>query len=388
MLRLVLLLLVTILNIEIVASQPFYSRTQWETYFTERGSSLEPIEGVWSLSRASKGYNSSNELIFSNNDFQHVQDVAIYRKGNDFILYELNNDIYEQIKFNSTANSEIFILEIFYSKGLLNTVKSTAILSSNVLLEYSYKEPTNESRYRAKQNNAFWPSGYYTVYNIKLLKVFPSSISSERVIKSSGTGFAISSNGVIATNYHVINDKKSIKVRGVNSDFGKSYNAKVILSDRNNDLALIQIDDNNFTSLDIIPYKISMELSEVGENIFVLGYPLRATMGDEIKLTNGIISSRSGFQGDITTYQISAPVQPGNSGGPLFNSKGNLIGIINSKHTRAENASYAIKINYLTSLINLLPNPPNIEKGNALTGKTLSQQVEILKKFVFIIETE
>ena len=64
--------------------------------------------------------------------------------------------------------------------------------------------------------------------------------------------------------------------------------------------------------------------SEVGEEVFVLGYPLTATMGDEIKLTTGVISSKSGFQGDISQYQISAPVQPGNSGGPLFDSKGNI----------------------------------------------------------------
>ena len=111
-------------------------------------------------------------------------------------------------------------------------------------------------------------------------------------------------------------------------------------------------------------------------------------MGDEIKLTNGIISSRTGFQGDITSYQISAPVQPGNSGGPVFDSQGNIIGIINAKHLGAENASYAVKASYLTNLIVLLPRPPILQTVNSLTGKTLTQQVELAKKFVYIIETE
>ena len=205
---------------------------------------------------------------------------------------------------------------------------------------------------------------------------------------SSGTGFGISSNGIIVTNYHVIDGAKSIKVRGVNSDFNKTYNAKVLVSDKNNDLALIQIDDYGFTSLGTVPYTIKTGLVGVGENIFVLGYPLRATMGDEIKLTNGIVSSRTGFQGDITSYQISAPVQPGNSGGPLFDSQGNLIGIINAKHGGAENASYAVKTSYLTNLIDLLPSPPKLQTVNSLSGKTLTQQVELGKKFVYIIETE
>lgn len=206
--------------------------------------------------------------------------------------------------------------------------------------------------------------------------------------KSSGTGFGISSNGIIVTNYHVIDKAVSIKVRGVNSNFNKIYKARVIVSDKNNDLALIQIDDYNFTTLGTIPYTIKTGLSGVGENIFVMGYPLRATMGDEIKLTNGIVSSKSGFQGDINSYQISAPVQPGNSGGPLFDSQGNLIGIINAKHVGAENASYAIKASYLTNLIDLLPTSPKLQTINSLKIKTLIQQVALVKNFVYIIETE
>lgn len=225
------------------------------------------------------------------------------------------------------------------------------------------------------------------------LKLYPTV--NDNVVQSdnpsklaSGTGFGISSNGIIITNYHVINSAKIIKVRGINSDFNKTYKAKVLVTDKNNDLAIIQIDDFGFTSLGTIPYTIKTGLADVGENIFVLGYPLRSTMGNEIKLTNGIISSRTGFQGDITSYQISAPVQPGNSGGPLFDNQGNLIGIINAKHGGAENASYAVKTSYLTNLIELLTSPPRLQTVNSLTGKTLTKQVELAKKFVYIIETE
>ena len=225
------------------------------------------------------------------------------------------------------------------------------------------------------------------------IKLYPTSndnisISGASNSISSGTGIAISSSGIIATNYHVIDGAKTINIRGINSDFNKTYKAKVLLSDKNNDLALLQIDDYGFNSLGSIPFTIKTGLSGVGENIFVLGYPLRATMGDEIKLTNGIISSKTGFQGDITSYQISAPVQPGNSGGPLFDNQGNLIGVINAKHIGAENASYAVKTSYLTNLIDLLPSPPKLQTVNSLTGKTLTQQVELVKKFVYIIETE
>ncbi len=124
----------------------------------------------------------------------------------------------------------------------------------------------------------------------------------------------------------------------------------------------------------------------MGENIFVLGFPLRASMGDEIKLTNGIISSKTGFQGDITSYQISAAIQPGNSGGPLFNQEGGLIGIIKAKHRTAENVSYAIKVSYLKKLIDLLPVAPEFNDKNSISGLSLSEQVKILNRYVYVIE--
>ncbi|RNI26907.1 S1C family serine protease [Rufibacter latericius] len=221
------------------------------------------------------------------------------------------------------------------------------------------------------------------------LKLFPSA--SDNVIVSSntpgsGTGFALSSNGLIATNSHVINGASKIKVRGIKGDFVKTYNARVVVEDKNNDLAIIKIEDPSFSSLGEVPYKINPRTTDVGNSIFVLGYPLRATMGDEIKLTNGIVSSKSGFQGDITSYQISAPIQPGNSGGPLFDLNGNVVGVINAKHTGAENASYAVKSSYLLNLIDLMPTPPALSSSSLLTGKSLADQVKIVKEFSYIIE--
>lgn len=222
------------------------------------------------------------------------------------------------------------------------------------------------------------------------IKLYPATTSSANSgsFSASGTGFALTNNGYIVTNYHVIDEASSIVVKGVNGDFSTSYNARVIVSDKNNDLAIIQIDDDAFTSITNIPYIMKSTTSDVGESVFVLGFPLRATMGDEIKLTDGIISAKTGFQGDITSYQISAPVQPGNSGGPLFDKSGNLIGVVNAKHTGAENASYAIKISYLKNLIDLLPTTPILNSKNTLANMTLSEQVKHLSKIVYIIEVK
>ena len=109
-------------------------------------------------------------------------------------------------------------------------------------------------------------------------------------------------------------------------------------------------------------------------------------MGEEIKLTNGIISAKTGFDGDVSQYQISAPVQPGNSGGPLLDYQGNVIGVICAKHQGTENVTYAIKTSQVKSLIESVSDLSILNTTNQISGKTLKDQVKIANKFVYIIK--
>jgi S1-C subfamily serine protease len=239
-------------------------------------------------------------------------------------------------------------------------------------------------------------NGFFTVTGPDKLKdvyvkMFPAANYNNRnvspnVVMSSGSGFAISSNGYIITNHHVVDGATNISVRGINGNFEKKYSAKVIVDDTNNDLCIIKIEDSKFTTLGVIPYVISSKSSDVGSSVFVLGYPLRAKMGEEVKVTNGIISSKSGYQGDVSSYQISVPIQPGNSGGPLFNYSGNLIGVVNAKLVGAENATYAIKSQNILNLIDLLITPPQLQTNNMIIGLSLPEQIKKIKKFTYIIE--
>lgn len=297
-------------------------------------------------------------------------EIGIIKTEDGFTLIYLNggdNSIWKEgdVKayLTKTANPNLFKVKWYLGNKDVN--ENLYITFDNAMMKVVWTDGNSEQLY---------------------IKLFPLSNSGVSNVTSSGTGFALSSDGLIVTNYHVIDGATTITVKGVNGNFSISYKAKVVVSDKNNDLALIQIDDNSFTNISKIPYTIKSSSSDVGENVFVLGYPLRASMGDEIKLTNGIISSKTGFQGDITSYQISAPVQPGNSGGPLFDKSGNLIGVINAKHTGAENVSYAIKVSYLKNVIDLLPTTPTLSNTNTLTNLSLSDQVKQLNKFVYIIE--
>lgn len=223
------------------------------------------------------------------------------------------------------------------------------------------------------------------------IKLYPTTDSnfgaggSNNGSKWSGTGFAIGHNCIV-TNHHVIDGAKTIKIKGVKGNFDIQYQAEVIASDRNNDLTLLKITDAQFAGFANIPYAAKIALSDVGEDIFVLGYPLTSTMGEEIKLTTGVISSRSGFQGDITSYQISAPVQPGNSGAPLFDNKGNLIGIVSAKHTQAENAGYAVKTSYLKILIENAAGNITLPSNNQISNLPLTEKIKKVDDYIVLIE--
>lgn len=206
--------------------------------------------------------------------------------------------------------------------------------------------------------------------------------------KGNGTGFFISTNGYLATNYHVISDASEIEIEFLRKGQKQNYKAKVIQSDKQNDLAILKVDDNSFLPFSIIPFNFQTSLIDVGSNVFTLGYPLALTvMGTEIKFTDGKISSRTGFKDDISTYQTTVPIQPGNSGGPLFDFDGNLIGINLAKINAnvADNVSYAIKSNYLKNLIDVLPITLNLPSDNSIMNNSLTEKIKILSDYVVLI---
>lgn len=393
----ILLLILNLSTHSKIISQPFNTQTKWEQYFNENSSSLDPIEGIWTVNFTLKIYFNDSLQQKTN---QNTAKWAIVKKEKKFLACSLDGESKSSIvSFTESTGNGLYIYEKI---DQVNKIKysANAFLTNRTILEYGYEVTYDDKRKSfieiiKKQDKKIdsstlekYLAAVKIIEEFKWVKLLPIKSGSVRNLKSSGTGFGISSNGIIVTNFHIVEEAGLIKIRGINSDFSKSYTAKILTSDKKNDLTLLQIVDSSFTTLGTIPFIIQNNITAVGENVFVLGYPLRTTMGDEIKLTNGIISSKSGFKGDITSYQISAPVQPGNSGGPLFDNQGNLIGIINAKHSNAENVSYAIKSNYLISLVQSLSKPPKLQTINTLLKKSLPMQVEIVKKFVYIVEVE
>ncbi len=254
-------------------------------------------------------------------------------------------------------------------------------------------------------NFGFGVSGEETKVTCKYLNIrYPcpsgSSNSPETNVSKceeggSGTGFAINNKGYIATNFHVIGDMKTgkvcddIKIRGVNGDYTKTYTAIVVAEDPDNDLAILKIEEMIYD----IPYSIGNDIVDVAEKVYSYGYPLSFVLGNELKYSSGEINGKTGFDGDLRYLQHTATIQPGNSGGPLFNENGDIIAINTLGTSLAmddflgidtENMFWSIKSSYLLSMMRTLN--LDFKRYSDLEGISQTLQYKQIKNFVYLIE--
>ena len=171
-----------------------------------------------------------------------------------------------------------------------------------------------------------------------------------------GSGFAITANGYIVTNCHVVEDSSKITlVRD-----GLEYPATIVAADESNDIAILKISSSTIP----LPL-ITSRKTKIGNAVYSMGFPNVQLQGLSPKFTSGLISSLTGLRDDPKHFQISVPIQPGNSGGALVDNRGNVIGVvtaklsqkaaINTTGTIAENVNYALKSSYVLILLESLP---------------------------------
>lgn len=174
---------------------------------------------------------------------------------------------------------------------------------------------------------------------------------------STGSGFFVTEDGYFVTNYHVVEGAESVVLLDVNL---KSHDAKLVRVDKANDIAILKV-KGKFKAIPVI----SSRSAKRGQDVVTVGYPHAGIQGVEPKVTGGIINSLSGIRNDARTFQISVPLQSGNSGGPLVTMEGNVIGVVAMKLSALtmlketgdlpQNVNYAIKSNYLSEVLLGIP---------------------------------
>jgi len=210
---------------------------------------------------------------------------------------------------------------------------------------------------------------------------------------ATGTGFMFSSSDYVITSYHVVHGSKSISVRLTN---GERIDASIAVKDTNNDIAILKLSKSPTSRQNIITLGDSTSV-KTGDRVFTYGFPLVDLLGhQEPRYSEGFINSLSGMSNDPRFFQVSIPIQPGNSGGPVFNEKGELIGIatssIDSVQTQKvfgatpHNVNFAIKSSYINSLLPNLPDTFIKQRGIVPVPIEQSSFKERVKNDIVLVE--
>lgn len=200
--------------------------------------------------------------------------------------------------------------------------------------------------------------------------------------KSSGTAFLIDGKGYLATNAHIIKNSNTVVVL---NNKGEEYNAKIAFIDNAKDLAILKITDNEYKPVPL-PYAISKSSTDIAEPIYTFGYPR-----NEIVYGEGYLSAKTGFNGDTLSCQIDVPANPGNSGGPVFNENGEVIGILSTRQLETEGAVFAIQSKYIYKALEELKKNeeyadikmPSVSNVRKMERKVQARKV---KDFIFMVK--
>ena len=302
---------------------------------------------------------------------------ALSKDIDDKLKNELNNEYARLRRLSENLNRNGVSQSIIHEFNSIYNDINSHIVSYNNRVEQRKREYEREQRRIAEEQ-----------------KRIAEEQERQRIIAESqpkvwsGTGFALN-NGYLVTNWHVADEAQTIHVYGVRGDFKKKYIAEVVARDKINDLAILKISGNGFPGFGTVPYIVKTSTAEVAEDVWVLGFPLTMIMGDEIKYTDGRISALSGIDGDVSLYQISAPIQNGNSGGPVFDDSGNVIGIACAgiDNRLAQNANYAVKSSYLKNLVDAMQFTNVLPTASQMANYPRRQdKVKAVRNFVFYIE--
>jgi serine protease Do len=201
---------------------------------------------------------------------------------------------------------------------------------------------------------------------------------------SGGTGFLVDAKGYLVTNAHVVDNATHVAVQNAS---GKDLKAEIVYKDISRDIAILKITDKRFKSPSAIPYAIKKSAGDIAEPIFSLGYPR-----NDIVYGEGYLAAKTGYQGDTMAVQISIAANSGNSGSPIINRKGEIIGVLNARQSTAEGAVFAIQSRYIYDALVQLQKKDTSYKNvklptaSAIKGIDRTKQVEKITDYVYMVK--
>jgi serine protease Do len=287
-------------------------------------------------------------------------------------------NIQQQIQNEAAQKPKKIALQWHYARTAA-IAASVAILASLGTSFWNNKHQASSSKYSELKKVRNEIEGIKLSQN-RIIKDLDNKANKPAIEnKYSGTGFALSNDGYVVTNYHVTEGADSVYIQ---TRDGNYYKAFMVSFDANTDLAILKVESKKFkfSKQGGLPYSFATGKSNLGERVFTLGYPQ-----DEVVYSEGYISSKNGYLGDSMQYRLELPAEPGQSGAPVLDANGTVVAIVTGKDSKSLSTTYAVSSKTMLHMLASLPQSIALPKANKLGRLNRTQQIEKIQDFTCVV---